>query len=169
VSPVSIAIVPIALEHAAGFHACLDAVAREKRYLAQTQAQPLDRIEGFVRDSVANDAVQFVALDGERIVGWCDIFADWADTVKHGGCVGMGLLADYRGQRIGERLLQACLDKARTKGLTRIYLHVRADNLRAIRLYERLGFDVEARMRQAMRFDGVYYDALQMSLLLPPA
>ncbi|WP_284618715.1 hypothetical protein [Aquabacterium humicola] len=56
-------IVPIAPAHAAGFHACLDTVAREKRYLAQIEALPLDRIEGFVRDSVRDDAVQFVALD----------------------------------------------------------------------------------------------------------
>jgi RimJ/RimL family protein N-acetyltransferase len=163
---VSIAIVPIALEYAAGFHACLDAVAREARWLAQTKALPLEKIEGFVRESVAGDAIQFVALDGGRVVGWADIFPDWADAVRHGGALGMGLLPAYRGQRLGERLLRACLDKARAKGLTRIYLQVRADNLRAVRLYERLGFESEGVMRHAMRFDGVHYDALQMSLLL---
>jgi len=98
----AIEIIPIAIEHAAGFHACLDAVAREKRYLA----------------------------------------------------------------RIGERLLRACLDKARAKGLTRIYLHVRADNQRAIRLYRHVGFAEEAVLKRGMRFDGVYYDAVQMSQLL---
>jgi RimJ/RimL family protein N-acetyltransferase len=163
----TVAVVPIALEHAAGFHACLDAVAREARWLAQTKALPLDKIEGFVRESVAGDAIQFVALDEPgRVVGWADIFPEWADAVCHSGGLGMGLLPAWRGQRIGERLLQACLDKARAKGLTRVQLHVRADNTRAIRLYERLGFDTECTMRRAMRFDGVYYDALQMSRLL---
>jgi RimJ/RimL family protein N-acetyltransferase len=162
-----IAIVPIALEHAAGFHACLDAVAREQRWLAQTRALALEKVEGFVRDSVAGDAVQFVALDEQgHVVGWADIFPQWADAVRHDGGVGMGLLPAWRGQRVGERLLQACLAKARTQGLTRIHLHVRADNTRAIRLYERLGFETECVMRRAMRFDGVYYDAMQMSLLL---
>ena len=159
-------IVPIALEHAVGFHACLDAVAKEKRYLAQTQALPLERIEGFVRDSVTNDAVQFVAVDGSLIIGWADIFPGWADAVKHCGSLGMGVLPARRGQGVGKGLLQACLAKARAKGITRVELEARADNERAIKLYERLGFQHEATKRQAMRFDGVYYDAVQMSLLL---
>jgi hypothetical protein len=58
----SILISPIAIEHAVGFQRCLDTVAREKRYLAQTEALPLEKIEAFVRDSVAHDKVQFVAL-----------------------------------------------------------------------------------------------------------
>ena len=162
----AVEIVPIALEHAVGFHACLDAVAKEKRYLAQTQALPLERIEGFVRDSVTNDAVQFVAVDGSLIIGWADIFPGWADAVKHCGSLGMGVLPACRGQGVGKGLLQACLAKARAKGITRVELEARADNERAIKLYERLGFQHEATKRQAMRFDGVYYDAVQMSLLL---
>lgn len=164
--PGAIEIAPIALEHAAGFHACLDAVAKEKRYLAQTQALPLERIEGFVRDSVANDAVQFVALDGGAVVGWADIFPAWADAVRHCGSLGMGVLAAYRAQGIGGRLLRACLAKAPAKGISRIELEARADNARAIALYERVGFRHEAIKRNAMRFDGVYYDAVQMSILL---
>jgi RimJ/RimL family protein N-acetyltransferase len=166
-NPAGVVIAPIAIRHAAGFHACLDAVAREARWLAQTKALPLERIEGFVRDSVAGDAAQFVALDGATVVGWADIFPAWADAVKHCGTLGMGLLPSHRRQGLGERLLRACLAKARVQGLTRVELHVRADNAAAIRLYERVGFAREAVMRQAMRFDGVYYDALQMSLLLP--
>ena len=162
--PIDIA--PIALEHAAGFHAGLDAVAKEKRYLAQTHVLPLERIEGFVRDSVANDAVQFVVLDGSTVVGWADVFPAWADAVKHCGSLGMGVLAPYRGQGIGGRLLRACLIKALTKGITRVELEARADNTRAIALYERAGFRHEAVKRNAMRFDGVYYDAVQMSILL---
>jgi putative acetyltransferase len=162
----AIDIVPIALEHAVGFHACLDAVAREKRYLAQVQAPPIERVEGFVRESVSSDAVQFVALDGQRVIGWADIFAHWAEAVKHCGTLGMGVHVDHRGRGLGERLLRACLGKAPSKGITRVTLEARADNQAAIRLYERLGFAHEARKRHALRFDGVYYDAVQMSLLL---
>jgi hypothetical protein len=49
-------------------------VAREKMYLAQVEALPLERIQGFVRESVAAGAAQFVAIDGPLVVGWCDIF-----------------------------------------------------------------------------------------------
>jgi putative acetyltransferase len=160
-------IAPIAIAHAESFHACLDAVAREKRYLAQTQPVPLDRVVAFVRENVANDAVQFVALEGDRVVGWADIFPRWAQAVAHCGTLGMGILPDYRRRGIGEALLRACIAKAKVKGITRVELECRVDNVPAIRLYEKLGFVHEAIKRNAMRFEGVYYNSVQMSLLQP--
>jgi putative acetyltransferase len=162
----SIAIAPIALRDAESYRACLDVVAREGKYLAQLEALPIERIRTFVGESVATDAVQFVALDGERVVGWADIFPAWQPALAHCGSLGMGVHPDYRGQGIGERLLSACIAKARAKGITRIELETRIDNSRAIGLYEKLGFAHEARRKNAMRFDGVYHDALQMVLIL---
>ena len=156
---------PIQIRDAPGYRECLDSVAREKRYLAQIEALPLERIEQFVRESVEAGSIQFVALEGDRVVGWADIFPHWAAALAHCGTLGMGVHADYRGMGIGARLLSACLDKAPGKGITRIELQARADNVRAIRLYERAGFVAEARLRNAMRFDGVHYEALQMSLV----
>jgi putative acetyltransferase len=151
--------------HAVGYRACLDTVAREKRYLAQVEALPLARIQSLVRDNVANDAVQFVALDRDRVVGWADVFPHWAHALKHCGSLGMGVHPDYRRRGIGEALLRACIAKASAKGITRIELEARTDNAAAIRLYEKLGFVHEALKRNAMRFDGAYYDSVQMCLL----
>jgi ribosomal protein S18 acetylase RimI-like enzyme len=162
----SVAIAPIALQHADSYRTCLDVVAREQMYLAQLEALPIERIRAFVQDSVAADAAQFVALDGDRVVGWADIFPAWPPVLAHCGSLGMGVHPDYRGQGIGERLLSACIAKARAKGITRIELETRIDNSRAIGLYEKLGFAHEARRKNAMRFDGVYHDALQMVLIL---
>lgn len=161
----TIEIRPIQLGDVADYRACLDSVARERRYLAQLEVMPLERVEAFVRECVAADAVQFVAFDGDRIVGWADIFPHWASVLAHCGTLGMGVHAGYRGQGIGFRLLTACLEKAPGKGITRIELQTRVDNVRAIRLYERVGFVHEARLRNAMRFEGIYYEALQMSLV----
>jgi len=161
----NINIAPISESHAAGFHACLDAVAREKRYLAQYEAPPLERVSAFVRESVASDVSQFVALDGSAVVGWCDIFPHWAHAVRHCGTLGIGVLPAYRGKGIGGRLLAACISKAKMNGITRITLEVRADNQPAIKLYERAGFEREAVKRKALLFDGKYYDALQMCLI----
>lgn len=108
------------------------------------------------------------------MIGWCDIFPQWADAVKHCGTLGMGVLSAYRGRGIGGRLLAACLSKALLNGITRIELEVRIDNASAIKLYERAGFKQEAVKRDALLFDGKHYDALQMSLICcsggtPPA
>lgn len=77
----------------------------------------------------------------------------------------MGVHPAYRRQGLGRRLLAACIEKAWRKGLTRIELEARADNTAAIALYEKLGFEHEAVKPMAMRFDGVYFSAVQMRLL----
>jgi ribosomal protein S18 acetylase RimI-like enzyme len=159
-------IVPVQEAHAASYRDCLDVVARERKYLAQVEALPPERINAFVRESVATDAVQFFALDGDRVVGWADVFPHWAYALAHCGTLGMGVHPAYRGQGLGKRLLTACIDKCRIKGITRVELEARADNARAIALYEQMGFQREAVKARAMRFDGVYFEAVQMALLL---
>lgn len=52
-----------------------------------------------------------------------------------------------------------------TLNLNRIYLHVFEINSRAIRAYEKAGFTIEGRERQAEFRNGRYIDVLRMSLL----
>lgn len=159
---------PMAESHALSFRQCLDTVARERQFLALYEAPPLAQVLAFVQQIIASDNPQFVALDGARVVGWADIVPGWAHAIAHTGTLGMGVLPDYRGRGIGESLLRATLAKARTKGITRVELMARADNARAIRLYERMGFAREGVKRGAMRFDGVDYDCVMMSLTGSP-
>lgn len=160
-----IAIRQIQLDDAESFHACLDAVARERRYLAQVQAPPLEKLRAFVGDSVAQDAAQYVAVLGDQVVGWCDVFAHWAYALQHVGTLGMGVAAPYRGQGIGRRLILKTLEHACAKGIYRVTLEAREDNHSAIRLYESVGFVHEARAACALRFDGVFFAGVQMARL----
>jgi RimJ/RimL family protein N-acetyltransferase len=52
-----------------------------------------------------------------------------------------------------------------TLNLNRIFLRVHADNPRAIRSYEKVGYQHEGRFRQAEHKDGQYIDVLFMSIL----
>lgn len=49
--------------------------------------------------------------------------------------------------------------------LNRVELEVYEFNTRAIRVYEKLGFKLEGRKRQALNWDGQFYDALVMGLI----
>ena len=165
--PMSIEVVQITESHVEGFRSCLDAVARERKFLARTEAPPLERVEQFVRESVRNNAAQYVAVDGSAVVGWCDIFPDQVEALKHRGSLGMGVLANYRGRGIGKQLMVATLAHARRNSIIRVELEVRADNACAINLYERLGFIREGRKRNGMRFDGSCFDSITMGLVYP--
>jgi ribosomal protein S18 acetylase RimI-like enzyme len=161
----SIEVVYITQAHADGFHACLDAVARERKFLAQFQAPPKERIRALVSETIANGTAQFVAVDGSSVVGWCDIFPASAGAAKHCGSLGMGLLPAYRGRGIGRALIEAAVAHARANGLTRIELEVREDNSRAIELYAGSGFVEEGRKKKSRCVDGQYYDTILMALV----
>ncbi len=109
----SIDILPIAEGHIEGFHAALDVVARERAYLAFLEAPPIEETRKFVARNIAKGYPQLVALDGDRVVGWCDVLPIERPVSRHCGVLGLGLLPAYRGRGLGERLMRAALQAAR--------------------------------------------------------
>jgi RimJ/RimL family protein N-acetyltransferase len=72
----------------------------------------------------------------------------------------------YWGQGYGTDAIKAMLGWAfNYLNLNRVYLTVYAYNERAIRSYEKCGFQHEGTMRQARYADGQYHDELMMGLL----
>ena len=162
----NIIIRPMAVEDAASFHACVDAVAREAKFLSMLQAPPLEQTLAFVKENIANGYTQFIAHDGKRVVGWCDILPAPHAAVRHCGTLVIGLLPEHRGKGLGRQLITACIAKAPDIGVTRIELDARADNGPAIHLYERTGFVREGLKKNGLRMSGQYFDAITMALLL---
>ena len=159
-------IIPTAEKYFAELHRALDVVSREKKYLAFLQAPPLADALIFYRHILANDFCQFIAIEGEKLIGWCDILPVDGESRAHVGLLAIAVLPDARGKGIGTRLMEAALAKVRSQGLTRIELIVRCDNQRAKALYDRFGFFVEGIQQRSQRVDGEYFDAYAMALLL---
>jgi ribosomal protein S18 acetylase RimI-like enzyme len=145
-----------------GFWRCLDAVARERRWLAFLEAPPLEDTKAFL---AAMAPIQMVAVEDDRVVGWCDVTPSPREGFRHSGTLGMGLLPELRGRGLGSRLLAATLEAARAAGLSRIELEVLASNDAAVALYERHGFRHEGRKRAARILDGRVEDLLCMARL----
>lgn len=156
----------IAVEDAESFHACLDAVAREGRFLALPEAPPLEEVKSFVRSNVERGVPQVVARAESQVVGWCDIVPGWHHTLRHCGSLGMGLLPAHRGQGLGRLLFDECLRLAVQAGVTRVELEAREDNEPALSLYRQLGFSVDGRKARGMRVNGEYISTIAMSLLV---
>lgn len=159
-----ITIRPIQPGDAEAFHAVLDAVARERRYLRLTEAPPIERSRDFIAGNIVSGNPQWVAMDGQDLVGWCDICRSSENGSDHCGWLGMGLLPGHRGLGIGGNLLAATLNAARSR-FERVELEVYASNGPAIALYEKAGFAHEGRRRNALLRDGQYDDIVMMGLL----
>ena len=162
------AIRPIALGDAAGFRACLSVVMAERKYLAYLEPFTFTHTATFVAENIERGNPQLVAEDAGQIVGWCDVRRESVPTYAHEGSLGMGLLPDYRGHGLGERLIRAALDAARHAGFERISLSVYAQNTRAIALYRKVGFVHEGTRVRGRKVDGAYDDIHMMAYFFEP-
>ena len=106
-------------------------------------ASTLDRESAFANDVWQQriaDSAQFLAEnDSGAVVGTATGFAD-PDTSGTVLLVAMFVAPPARGQGLGERLVRAVVDQARSDGADRVLLHVVETNPGAERLYARCGF-----------------------------
>ena len=116
----------------------------------------------------AGNLTYFAELEGE-LVGMAG--ASWPDRAKirHVANVyGVYLRPALRGRGIAAALMRALLDElAAGTQIEKVGLTVNQDSPAAIRLYERLGFEVVGRAARDLKLDGRYYDLLYMELHLP--
>jgi len=147
------------------YYAAFDQVARERMYFPQMKAPPLKDVRKFVRAIISGKDLQFVALAGDAVIGWCDIVRARHEARRHAGLLAIGVVRQYRRHGIGADLMKRAIAAAWKRRFTRIELTVRADNHAAIALYERMGFTKEGAHRKAIRVDGKYFDQLTMALI----
>jgi RimJ/RimL family protein N-acetyltransferase len=159
---------PITFADVEGFRDCLGAVIDERKYLATLHNFPLSETAAFVARNIEGNSPQFVADAAGTIVGWCDVHRETLDSYAHVGHLGMGVAAAWRGRGVGERLMRATLDAARSAGLEKIELSVYATNTRARALYEKVGFVLEGTRVRGRKVDGEYEDVHIMGLILTP-
>ena len=158
----------ITLADVAGYRACVGNVMHERKYLAYLEPFSLAETAGFVAGNIDKGNPHFVAEDEGRIVGWCDVSRERVPTYAHEGMLGMGVLADYRGRGLGERLIRAALAAAAAAGFERISLSVFGSNTRASALYRKVGFVLEGTRVRGRKLDGVYDDVHMMALFTHP-
>jgi RimJ/RimL family protein N-acetyltransferase len=148
------------------FREALGAVAKEKRFLAFTEVPPIESTRDFVVSNIREGIPQYVAIAENKVVGWCDICRNTSRPVfSHIGHLGMGVIAEYRGQGLGRSLITAAIDHAKKIGLSRIELEVYTSNQAAIKLYKSLGVQLEGTKRQHARFDDRFEDSHIMALI----
>jgi ribosomal protein S18 acetylase RimI-like enzyme len=94
-------------------------------------------------DAAAHPRGIFVAVDGERILGFVTTRVDPEAGVGH--IPNLVVAADVRRQGLGRRLIEHALDYFRTLGLTLARIETLEQNARGQRLFTSLGFEEMAR------------------------
>ena len=103
------------------------------------------------------------------LVGSLGCFREEAQFKRHiARIVAVMIDVNFEHRGIARQLLEACIAHAQEiEGLELLELGVTASSERAVRLYERAGFQPFGRMPRAVVIDGVGHDHLLMVLPLP--
>lgn len=144
--------------HFESLHELFDAICKERRFLAFTEAGPKEQTFAYYRNIVAGGHSHFVAVHDQRVLGWCDVLPLFGQMRTHAGVLGMAVAAGERGKGLGRALMRVAIDKANARGLSRIELTVRSDNEVAQALYRSFGFVQEGTHRRGWCLDGRYFD-----------
>jgi RimJ/RimL family protein N-acetyltransferase len=149
----------------------LDHVAAETDFLdfgpGELGMTEEEEVEFLEKKRQSDHDLLLIARVGDQVAGTLGFNSGDKPRRRHAGEFGISVRKRFWGMGVGSLLLDSLIDWARRGGLvTKINLQVRADNERAISLYERKGFEREGRIVNAIRLDGKYYDALCMGLML---
>jgi RimJ/RimL family protein N-acetyltransferase len=137
--------------------------------LARAPAEPeeVDWFAGLYRRVRSGDDIAVVGEIDGRAVGLVTIVRSrFGGRESENGHVGvLGILVDrrYRSQGLGEAMMRRALELARGQ-FEIVRLVVFSVNVRAKRLYERLGFRVTGRLEAEVRRNGRYLDEEMMML-----
>ena len=144
----------------------------ETRFLSRCTLDDMPSAEellGFIEEVEHSDKeVLLVAVYDNLIVGFGDITACLnKEKMKHKCDLNVSVLKDYWHMGIGKALVSSLVEFAGKAGYEQVNLNVASDNLRAIGLYEHLGFCATGREVHAMKHaDGDYSDFIFMTKLL---
>ena len=101
-----------------------------------------------------------------HVVGWCDVRRLAPKTpVDHRGVLGICVKKEFRGKGIGEALMKGILEKCRGK-FEVVELTVLSGNQKAIKLYEKFGFQKYGVQLGAVKRAEKYFDEYLMDLKL---
>ncbi len=143
---------------------------RETPYRLYGPGERLDVLRAYAEeiDAIVRNprSCLLAAEEKGELVGYLAAYGRTAPRVAHVVTVAVGILQSHTGRGIGGRLFASLEDWARENGVHRIDLTVMTDNEPALKLYTRLGFSLEGRKRDSMRFGDRYIDEFYMSKLL---
>lgn len=130
--------------------------------------QNLDAMrEGLAHCAESARSFEVGAFAGEKLVGEFGVGQMPHLKCCHRAGMGISVLQDYWGCGLGSYLMQLAIDQTRANGFEQLELDVYSDNVRAIHLYEKFGFERCGATPHGFKLkDGTYRDDILMVKML---
>jgi ribosomal protein S18 acetylase RimI-like enzyme len=103
---------------------------------------PLTADEARARCNYRGRDLYYVAVDSREVLGY-GMLRGWDEGLEVPS-LGIALCSKVRGTKLGEAFMLFLHAAARRQGAKRVRLKVQRDNIRGIKLYERVGYEFES-------------------------
>ena len=127
----------------------------------QTPEKQHERINSHCQD---DNKLLVVTVCDDNIVSMSHVDCGSKKRTQHVGDMGISILPEYRGNRLGTAIMQVMVDWAMAHpNIEKLALEVWSKNAPAIGLYRKMGFVEEGRkIREGKYADGTYDDMVRM-------
>ncbi|ASA21716.1 GNAT family N-acetyltransferase [Paenibacillus donghaensis] len=128
----------------------------------------LKQVEDMLDSYDGSDNSLMIGAEAEgRLTGYLSVQGGKARRNRHSAHIVVGILQEAQGIGIGSAFFERMDTWAVAQGIVRLELTVMAHNERALRLYQKSGFEIEGTKRKSLRVDGRWVDEYYMGKLLP--
>lgn len=110
-----------------------------------------------------DNSLMIICEYDDEIIGILSLEGGNHDRNRHRGDLGITVLQEYWGYGIGTNFMSQLFKwAAKINYLSKINLLVHCENIRAIKFYEKLGFEYEGVTKQYFECGGIMYDGIYM-------
>ncbi|HLS09086.1 GNAT family N-acetyltransferase [Lentibacillus sp.] len=120
----------------------------ERKTTVEQQKQAIERTSSEER------SVFFVAEIDGQLAGFIAAFGGKMRRNKHSAYLALGVHDVFQGQGVATKLIEKIFEWAGETGLTRLELTVIKDNVKAVKLYQKMGFQIEGEKVHSLMIDG---------------
>ena len=113
----------------------------------------------------SNNSNIFIAEINKKIVGHLTIIGGHTKKINHRAHIVIGILKDFTSKGIGFELFNAMENWRLKTDINRLELTVMTNNEIGIKLYKKIGFEVEGIKRNSIMMDNEYIDEYYMAKL----
>ncbi len=110
---------------------------------------PFGNITSYVVDSIIEkektrlDKIKFFSLVDDELIAYSYLTRFDKPSKKHNAILGIVIKDTFQGKGLGKKICKYMIETGWKHSLTKIWLTVFHDNLRGIKLYKSLGFEIE--------------------------
>ena len=138
----------------------LRSLPRKDNYYLLVDVDNDQTIERWMNKVKSGETIGVVALQGDQMVGYCNLRTNDLPWTRHVGEIRMSVSADHRNHGIGRILAGKIFSIARARGLQKLWVRMALSQEAAQVVFQNLGFRTEALLSDFVKNENGLTDGL---------